>query len=109
MTLRPDAAPQRLGGNRLGIRNRSRPSSGPSALSCPLGVRDGVVMAHTGTDTAEQPEDSSREPAVVDSERPTDPNDDDALPDHLDVGPEVPVPDAIDQRRVVVLDDDLER
>ena len=45
----------------------------------------------------------------ADSERPVDPDNDDSLPDHLDVGPEVPVPDVIDQLRTVVLDDDLER
>lgn len=34
---------------------------------------------------------------------------DDALPNHLDVDPETPVPDVIDQRRSVDLDDDAYR
>lgn len=66
-------------------------------------------MASNSSDTGGRFDPASAPLGTEDSERPTDPDNDDSLPDHLDVGPEVPVPDVIDQRRLVVLDDDLDR
>lgn len=41
-----------------------------------------------------------------DAERPVDDEDDEELPDHLDVEPDVPEADALEQRLAVPLDDD---
>jgi hypothetical protein len=50
------------------------------------------------------------ETPIPDEERTVDgESGDDELPDHLHVSPEIPVPDVIDQRRSVVVDDDDQR
>ena len=57
--------------------------------------------ASDGTDVAVE--------VTTDEERLLDPDATSGLPSRLDVSPEVPVPDVIDQRRSVALDDDVER